>query len=76
MLGGVEHKKGRISEDVGLRKTQEGKDVQAKLAEVEWAKTLEGDDVWEHARGSPDHRKRSHSPQVKPRLTAHAFRIT
>ena len=26
MLGGVKHKKGRILDDVGLRKTQEGKD--------------------------------------------------
>ena len=44
MLGGVKHKKGRISNDVGLRKTQEGKDFQAKLTEVEWAKTQEGEE--------------------------------
>ena len=41
--GGLKHKKGRISNDVGLRKTQEGKDFQAKLAEVEWPKTQEGE---------------------------------
>ena len=42
MLGGVKHKRGRISNDVGLRETQEGKDFQTSFPEVETSKTQEG----------------------------------
>ena len=52
MLGGLKHKKGRILNAVGLRKTQEGKDFQAKLAEIEWHETQEGSKFWDKSAAS------------------------
>ena len=51
MLGGLKHKKGRISNDVGWRKPQEGEDFQAIFPEVETAKCIEGRPKLEHAAG-------------------------
>ena len=42
MLGGLKHKKGRISNDVGWRKPQEGWDLGANSGEVEMAIRREG----------------------------------
>ena len=53
MLGGLKHKKGRISNDVGWRKPQEGEDFQAIFPEVETAKCIEGRPKLEHAGGFP-----------------------
>jgi hypothetical protein len=70
MLGGLKHKKGRISNDVGWRKPQEGEDFQAIFPEVETAKCIEGRPKLEHAAGrrrtSADSAARSHGRQDKP----------
>ena len=56
MLGGVNAKKGRILNDVGWRKQQEGKDFQAICPEVEWPKTQEGKEFWDKRTGASERR--------------------
>ena len=50
-----------------------GTDLWSKLGEVEWARTQSRDREKIHTAGAAE---RSHRPQHKPRLTAHAFRMT
>ena len=71
MLGDVKHKKGRFSNDVGLRKTQEGKDFQANFPEVETSKTREGKDDLPHATGWPDELDVESRPAGRSQGTVH-----
>ena len=80
MLGGLKHKKGRISNDVGWRKPQEGEDFQAICPEVETAKCIEGRPKLEHAAGFPGRpripRRGVTAGRTNPTYRAHAFRMT